>query len=113
MHADAYRRARTLMGSHSDLIVARVLGAIQSLLLLWLLGVICLFVALMASRGEARFPRAGASLLPAWAADQGVPDGQLLRFQNTGFFPWWPITCWSPIRFTAPGHGWWTGSRRS
>jgi len=87
MHADAYRRARTLKGSHSDLIVARVLGAIQSLLLLGLLGVICLFVALMASRGEARFPLGEASRLPAWAADQGVRDGEFLRFQDTGIFP--------------------------
>jgi len=87
MQADAYRRARTHMGSHSDLIVARVLGAIQSFLLLGLLGIICLFVALMASRGEARFPRAEAARLPAWVANQGVPDGALLRFQNTGIFP--------------------------
>ncbi|MGZ3318790.1 MAG: ABC transporter ATP-binding protein, partial [Isosphaeraceae bacterium] len=87
MQADAYRRARTHMGSHSDLIVARVLGAIQSFLLLGLLGIICLFVALMASRGEVRFPRAEAARLPAWVANQGVPDGALLRFQNTGIFP--------------------------
>jgi len=64
-----------------------VLGAIQSLLLLGLLGVICLFVALMASRGEARFPLGEASRLPAWAADQGVRDGEFLRFQDTGIFP--------------------------
>ncbi len=87
MHADAYRRARTLKGSRGDLIVARVLGAIQSLLLLGLLGIICLFVALLASRGEARFPLAEASRLRAWAADQGVRDGAILRFQNTGIFP--------------------------
>ena len=71
MQADAYRRARTLMGSHSDLVVARVLGAIQSLLLLGLLGIICLFVALMASRGEPRFPRAEAARLPAWVLRPG------------------------------------------
>src|SRR5208283_4668366 len=87
MHADAYRRARTLIGSHRDLIVARVLGAIQSLLLLGLLGIICLFVTLMASRGRARFPLAEVSRLPAWVADQGVSDGEFLHFQNTGVFP--------------------------
>ena len=87
MQADAYRRARTLIGSRSDLIVARALGAIQSFLLLGLLGIICFFVALMASRGEARFPRAEAARLPAWVVNQGVPDGELLRFQNTGIFP--------------------------
>ncbi len=56
MQADAYRRARTLTGSRGDLTVARVLGAVQSLLLLGLLGIICLFTALMSSRGAARFP---------------------------------------------------------
>ena len=87
MQADAYRRARTLMGSHSDLIVARVLGAIQSFLLLGLLGIICLFVALMASRGEARFPRAEAARLPAWVANQGVPDGAAPSVPKHGDFP--------------------------
>src|SRR5271157_4423765 len=113
MHADAYRRARTLNGSHGDLIVARVLGAIQSFLLLGLLGIICLFVALMASRGAARFPLAEASRVRGWAADQVVPDGEFLRFQNREIFPLVANTCWTPIRFTAPGHGWWTGSQRS
>ncbi len=87
MQADAYRRARALLGSHPDLITARVLGAVQSLLLLALLGTMCLFVALMASRGAARFPRAEAHRLPAWVANQGVLDGDVLRFRNTGVFP--------------------------
>src|SRR5208337_3568578 len=87
MHADAYRRARTLIGSRGNLIVARVLGAIQSFLLLGLLGILCLFVTLLASRGRARFPLDEASRLPAWAAEQAVPDGDLLHFQNTGIFP--------------------------
>ena len=75
------------MGSHSDLTVARVLGAIQSLLLLGLLGIICLFAALMASRGEARFPLTEAGRLPAWIVDQGIRDGEFLRYRNTGIFP--------------------------
>ncbi len=87
MQADAYRRARTLMGSHRDLVVARILGALQSLLLLGLLGIICLFTALMASRGSARFPVAEAHRLPAWVKDQGISDGETLRFYNLGIFP--------------------------
>jgi len=87
MQADAYRRARTLMGSRNELILARVLGGFQSLLVLALLGIICLFVTLMASRGEAKFPSAEAERLPAWVANQAVPDGEFLRFRNTGIFP--------------------------
>ena len=74
------------MGSHSDLIVARVLGAIQSLLLLGLLGIICLFVALMASRGEARFPVAEAARLPAWVANQGHSRRRVSSLPEHGDF---------------------------
>ena len=56
MQADAYRRARKLLSSRRDYVIARVLGFVQSLLLVALLGIIALFVALLASRGEARFP---------------------------------------------------------
>jgi ATP-binding cassette, subfamily B, bacterial len=87
MQADAYRRARTLMGSRNELTLARVLGAFQSLLVLALLGIICLFVTLMASRGEGRFPSAQAERLPAWVANQAAIDGEILRFRNTGIFP--------------------------
>ncbi len=66
MQADAYRRARKLLSSRHDYVIARVLGLVQSLLLVALLGVIALFVALMASRGEARFPAAEADQLPQW-----------------------------------------------
>jgi ABC-type multidrug transport system fused ATPase/permease subunit len=64
------------------------LGAIQSLLVLALLGVTALFVALMASRGEAQFPSARVSLLPRWVAsrESGV-DQQFLLFDDTGIFP--------------------------
>src|SRR5260370_12738455 len=58
MQAEAYGRARKLLTSHRAFVVARVLGFVQSLLLVALLGVIALFVAVMASRGEARFPSA-------------------------------------------------------
>ena len=66
MQAVAYRRARKLLSSHRDQVTARILGVVQSLLIVALLGVIALFVALMASRGEARFPRARIDRLPEW-----------------------------------------------
>ena len=55
MQVDAYRRARQLMSSRRDYVIARALGFIQSLLIVVLLGVIALLVALLASQGEARF----------------------------------------------------------
>jgi hypothetical protein len=39
MQADAYRRARKLLSSRRDIVVARVLGLVQSLLIVALLGV--------------------------------------------------------------------------
>jgi ATP-binding cassette, subfamily B, bacterial len=87
MQADAYRRARKLLSSHREYVVARVLGLVQSLLLVALLGVIALFVALMASRGEARFPAAEADRLPQWVNSRATGDPNYVRFDNTGIFP--------------------------
>jgi ATP-binding cassette subfamily B protein len=88
MHADAYRRAQTLLSSRREIVTARILGAIQSLLVLVLLGVIALFVALMASRGEARFPAARAHLLPRWVGSRVTgADAQFLLYDDTGIFP--------------------------
>ncbi len=88
MQADAYRRARTLLSSRRGFVTARILGAVQSLLVLALLGVIALFVAVMASRGEARFPAANVRVLPRWVAssESGV-DQQYLLFDDSGIFP--------------------------
>jgi ATP-binding cassette, subfamily B, bacterial len=88
MQADAYRRARKLLSSHRDYVTARVLGFVQSLLLVALLGVIALFVALMASRGEARFPEAEANELPQWVISRETGrDQKFLLFDDTGIFP--------------------------
>jgi ABC-type multidrug transport system fused ATPase/permease subunit len=87
MQADAYRRARTLLSSHRAPAVARTLGALQSILLLTLLVLISLFVVLMASQGQARFPSSEAERLPRWAQSLGATDGEFLRFRNTGIFP--------------------------
>jgi len=92
MQADAYRRARKLLSSRREFIVARVLGFVQSLLLVALLGIIALFVAVMASRGEARFPASKVKQLPAGFASlttgQEFQEGtQFLLFDHTGVFP--------------------------
>ena len=87
MQADAYRRARTLLSSRPQMMLARLLGATQSLLLLALLGIISLFVVLLATRGAARFPVAEKDRLPSWVVSQGAADGEFLRFRNTGVFP--------------------------
>jgi ABC-type multidrug transport system fused ATPase/permease subunit len=57
-------------------------------LVLALLGVIALFVALMGSRGEARFPSTKANLLPRWVVSRATGvDQQYLLFEDTGIFP--------------------------
>jgi ATP-binding cassette, subfamily B, bacterial len=88
MQPDAYRRARRLLSSRRDFVIARVLGFIQSVLFLCLLGVAALFVALMSSRGEARFPAAHVRELPSWALGRITGgDRNLLLFDNTGLLP--------------------------
>ena len=88
MQADAYRRARRLLTSRRDYMIARVLGFFESFLIVALLGVIALFVALVSSRGEARFPASRRSLLPSWVVNRVTgEDQQYLLFDDTGFFP--------------------------
>ncbi len=72
MQADAYRRARKLLSSRREYVIARVLGFVQSLLIVALLGVIALFVALLSSQGEARFPASQQILLPAWVVNRAT-----------------------------------------
>ncbi|MFI5454078.1 MAG: ABC transporter ATP-binding protein [Isosphaerales bacterium] len=92
MQADAYRRARKLLSSHREFLVARVLGFVQSLLLVALLSIIALFVAVMASRGEARFPASRVKDLPAGfrslTTGREFEGGrQFILFDHTGVFP--------------------------
>jgi ATP-binding cassette, subfamily B, bacterial len=88
MQADAYIRARKLLSSRREYVIARALGFVQSLLIVALLGLIALFVALLSSRGEARFPASRSNLLPAWVAHRETGnDQQYLLFDDTGIFP--------------------------
>ena len=88
MQAVAYRRARKLLSSQRDQITARILGGIQSLLIVALLGVMALLVALMASRGEARFPKDRIERLPEWLKPHLVGQEQnYFLYDDTGIFP--------------------------
>ncbi len=88
MQAVDYRRARTLLSSQRDQITARILGVIQSLLIVSLLGVLALLVALMASRGEARFPESRIERLPEWLRSHHIgKEGNSLLYEDTGIFP--------------------------
>ena len=88
MQADAYRRARQLLSSRREYVIARVLGFFQSLLLVALLGLVALFVALLSSRGETRFPASKSNLLPVWVVNRVTgEDQQFLLFDDTGIFP--------------------------
>ncbi|HZW33803.1 MAG TPA: ABC transporter ATP-binding protein, partial [Isosphaeraceae bacterium] len=95
MQAIAYRRARQLLSSRHDQVIARILGCLDSLLIVALLYLIALFVALLAYRGEARFPANRKDELPRWVAMRSElvlhdPTGQtpdLLVFDDTGVFP--------------------------
>jgi hypothetical protein len=89
MHADAYGRARKLLGANSWVTVkAAVLGAIHSLLVLALLGVAGLLAALFATQGEARLPTTEFPKLPTWVGSRrtGFDEG-LTVFNETGLFP--------------------------
>ncbi len=88
MQAVAYRRARKLLSSQRDQITARILGAIQSLLIVAMLGVLALLVALMASRGEARFPK-GSHRAAAGMAEAAPrrPGAESFLYDDTGIFP--------------------------
>ncbi len=88
MQAIAYHRARQLLSSQRDVVIARTLGTIESLLIVALLGVVALLVALIASRGEARIPAGRVDELPEWLIPHrsGADRGYVL-FDDTGITP--------------------------
>jgi ABC-type multidrug transport system fused ATPase/permease subunit len=88
MQAEVYRKARKLLTSRRDHVVARALGFVQSLLVVALLGIVALFLAVMASRGEARFPSSDLDRLPGWVLSRNTgEDARLSVFKDTGVFP--------------------------
>jgi ATP-binding cassette, subfamily B, bacterial len=101
MQAIAYRRAHRLLSSPRDSVIARILGTIESLLIVALLGVVGLFVALMASGGEARIQARRVEQLPKRVSDWLAPhrsgvDREFLLYDDTGI---WPLI---PDSFTSP-----------
>ena len=88
MQAEGYRRARRLLTTRSDYVAARTLGFVQSLLLVVLLGIIAIFVTVLASRGEARFPSSAVGRLPQWVTVRASgEDARQSIFKDTGVFP--------------------------
>ena len=90
MQADAYRRARKLLSSRREYVIARVLGFVQSLLIVALLGVIALFVArpVVAGRGAVSGVQGTACLPPV--GHQSLRPAKIskyLLFDDTGIFP--------------------------
>ncbi len=88
MQVEAYRRARLLTGAQREHVLIRVLGLLQSFLLILLLWLAGLFVSLVATRGETRFPSSQAELLPEWVKSHSTgSDRQFMLFDQTGIFP--------------------------
>jgi ABC-type multidrug transport system fused ATPase/permease subunit len=90
MHADAYDRARKLLGEHQGrVLAATVLGVVHSLLLVGLLVVMGLLAALFTSQGEARYPSDRvAKDLDAWVATRATGvDQDNTVFDDTGLLP--------------------------
>src|SRR5262245_54521011 len=87
MQAEGYRRARNVLTSRRDAVIARALGFAQAFLLVAVLGMIALFVSVLASRGEARFPLGELHRLPPWViATTTGEDARLSNFKNSGVF---------------------------
>jgi ABC-type multidrug transport system fused ATPase/permease subunit len=96
MQAIAYRRARQLLTSQRDPVIARILGTTESLLIVALLGVVALFVALIASRGEARVPTSRANEFDWLSPHRSGADRGYLLFDDTGITPLIPDSLESP-----------------
>jgi ABC-type multidrug transport system fused ATPase/permease subunit len=76
-------------------VIARILGCVDSLLIVALVHIIALLVALLAFRGEGRFPASRTDELPGWVAlrtervlhDATGQVADLLVYDDTGIFP--------------------------
>src|SRR5262249_52895955 len=78
-------------------VVARILGAVESLLIVALLGVVGIFVALIASRGEGRFPASQINQLPEWVAPHRAgTERDSFLYDDTGIWPLIPDSYNSP-----------------
>jgi ABC-type multidrug transport system fused ATPase/permease subunit len=101
MQAIAYHRAGRYLSSPRDPVIARTLGVIESLLIVALLAVVGLFVALIASRGEARIHSSQVDRLPKRVAEWLAPhrsgaDRDFVLYDDTGIWPLIPDSIASP-----------------
>src|SRR5262245_5446869 len=89
MQADAYHRARKLLGHGTrTLTTARVLGTAHSLLLLAMLAVGGLLASLLASQGVARLPTRELAELPSSVTGRATGvDQDVTVFDDSGLFP--------------------------
>jgi len=94
MHADAYARARKLLGDRRGVLTTiGVLGVLQSLLILGMLAIVGLLTALLTTQGEARFRKDQEPVLvqrAPWVRAQEVgldQDQDEILFENTGLLP--------------------------
>ena len=97
MHADAYRRARRLLSGSTDVVIARVLGVLHSLVVLALLVVLGLLISLLATQGVARYPTEKLSELPRWLTQAATGQGPVTTYyRQTGLFPLVAANLWDP-----------------
>ncbi|APW63065.1 ABC transporter ATP-binding protein [Paludisphaera borealis] len=88
MQAAAYLRARKLLRSNRDALVARILGVVESLVALALLVTAALFASLLASRGEINVTHGDVPGLPAWSRSRQVGESvQYEQYGDSGLFP--------------------------
>jgi ABC-type multidrug transport system fused ATPase/permease subunit len=91
MQSAAYQRARKLLSSSRDALFARILGAVESLVVLALLTTAALLVSLLASRGEITVSHAdlpGSPPFPSWSRSRIVGESvQSQQYGDSGLFP--------------------------
>ncbi len=88
MQVEAYRRAKNLLAARRSPLIARVLGAVEALLVLGLLVLAALFVGLMTFRGEVRIAEPLTTTMPSWSVGRQIgKTGDFVVYDNSGLFP--------------------------
>ena len=88
MPADPSRRARALPGGYTrEATFARVLGALNAVLVLGLAGISALLISLLVNQGRAIWPADYRLLLPAPVAARAVAVSRDLRLVDAGLLP--------------------------
>lgn len=89
MATASYDRARKLLAARSgSVLLAQWLGAIQSVLIMGLVGVVALLGSLVSSGGATQVSDANVAILPSWVGDKVVghkPGNSII--EESGLFP--------------------------